>query len=274
MGNGSEGPKYALIGVVGAALFIACGATGCNFPKIQKCHDEMKKSQQAMLELSENREDLSLARSTLSAVKTTLQACREAERTEEVEKITQAEAEITAHVKALEERATREKRPKLTEAELDELEKKGDPTCPRGQQYEHHQDKRLIDCKGPQLFEMNWEQASEYWARRGFVERVDGSKLEFERGAQAITFHYPAAKSTSSARCLEIVADPGIHWQETVTRATGVQPRYLSLDKPVAAGNQKVPLLVEGGPEQYTVKLGDCQPTAGQEAVKEEPKED
>jgi hypothetical protein len=168
----------------------------------------------------------------------------------------------------------RQKRPKLSGAELDELEKKGDPTCPKGQQYEHHQDKRLIDCKGPQLVEMNWAQASEYWSRRGFVERADGAKQEFERGAQVITFHHSKAKSSTAANCVEIVADPGIHWQETVTRATGVQPRYLSLEKPVAVGKTPLPLLVEGSSAQYTVKLGDCGPTPGQKAVKEEPKQD
>jgi hypothetical protein len=85
MGNESGGRQSALVGIAGAALLMITSSTGCNFPKIQKCHDEMKKSQQAMLDLSENREDLALAKSTLQAVKTTLQACRAAERTEEVE---------------------------------------------------------------------------------------------------------------------------------------------------------------------------------------------
>src|SRR5690606_27103209 len=145
----------------------------------------------------------------------------------------QAEREIAAHVQALEERATREKRPRLTEAELAELEKKGDATCPRGQQYEHHQNKKLINCTGPQLVEMNWAQASEYYARRGFKRQPRGSTLRLERGAQVLDFEFTSPNSSTRAPCVAIVADPGIPWQETVTRATGTRPMRLKLGQPV-----------------------------------------
>lgn len=252
------------LGVAPVSLF------GCDFTKIQKCHDEMKVSQDLMLQLSEkNREDLAFAEKTHGAVKATLAACVAAKRGEEVAKITQAEREIAAHVKALKERAAREKLPKLSAAELLDLEKGGDPSCPMGQQYEHHQNKKRIKCRGPQIVEMNWKRAAEYFDRRGFLKHPKGSTLRVERGAQVIDFQYKTADSTDRAECVTIVADPGIPWQETVTRATGVHPRHLTLGKPVVTKKGELDLLVEGGPEQYTVKLGQCQPTPGQKPVTE-----
>src|SRR5690606_22646186 len=124
-----------------------------------------------------------------------------------------------------------------------------------------------IDCKGPQLVDMNWSQASEYFSRRGFRETPDGSKLSFERGAQIFEFEYSTAKSSSAAGCVTVIADMGIPWQETVTRATGVQPQRVELGEPVKTARGSLGLLVEGGPEQYTVKLGKCAPTPGQKAL-------
>lgn len=256
----------------GALLGTGFIVLGCDFGAIKKCHDEMGTSQQMMLEFSNgNREDLAQAQNTLGAVERTLTACKEAKRTEEVEKITDAHRQLTAHVKALEERAEREKRPKLSAEQLAELKKKGDPSCPKGQEYEHHQNKEVIKCTGPQLFEMSPPFVTEYFNRRGFKKSETGTHLAFERGAQVFEFSYAAISPSALPECVTIVADPGIPWQETVTRATGVQPMRLKLGKPVMTPRGARELLVEGGPEQFTVKLGKCQATPGQKALAPEP---
>jgi hypothetical protein len=247
-------------------------AAGCDFGAIKKCHDEMGVSQQLMVEFSNgDREDLAEAEKTLSAVERTLAACKEAKRTEEVEKITDAERKLVAHVASLKERAEREKRPKLTPAELADLKAKGDRSCPKGQEYEHYQNGEVIKCTGPQLVEMTPVDVTVYFKRRGFRKTEQGSLLCFERGAQVLEFAYASVKEGATPECVTIIADPGIPWQETVTRATGVNPLRLKLGKPVTTPKGLRDLLVEGGPEQFTVKLGKCSPTPGQKALLEEP---
>jgi hypothetical protein len=232
----------------------------------------MGASQQMMVEFSNgDREDLAQAQKTLAAVERTLAACKKAKRTEEVEKITDAHRQLVAHVKALEERAEREKRPKLTPEELAELKAQGDRSCPKGQEYEHHQNKEVIKCIGPQLFEMSPPDVTEYFKRRGFKKTETGNRLSFERGAQVFELDYAAISPSALPACLTIVADPGIPWQETVTRATGVQPPRLKLGSPVKTPKGLRDLLVEGGPEQFTVKIGKCAPTPGQKAFVEVP---
>lgn len=261
-------------GRIGILVGVSLGAftVGCDFAAIKACHDEMGVSQQMMIEFSNgDREDLAQAEKTLNAVDRTMAACKKAKRTEEVEKIADAQRQLTAHVAALKERAQREKRPKLSEAELAELKKKGDPSCPKGQEYEHHQNEQVIRCTGPQLYEMSPEEVTEYYKRRGFTKSVEGDRLRFERGAQVIDLEYEGLSAKSSAKCVSIVADPGIPWQETVTRATGVHPMRLELGKPVKTPRGPRDLLVEGGPHQFTVKIGKCAPTPGQKALTEEP---
>lgn len=233
----------------------------------------MGSSQQMMIEFSNgDREDRAQAEKTLAAVERTLAACKKAKRTEEVEKITDAHRQLVAHVKALQERAEREKRPKLTAEELADLKAKGDRSCPKGQEYEHHQNAEIIKCTGPQMYEMSPPDVTEYFKRRGFRKSEEGTRLSFERGAQVLEFDYAALSADALPECLTIVADPGIPWQETVTRATGVQPMRLKLGKPVVTPKGPRELMVEGGPEQFTVKLGKCAPTPGQKALIPEPK--
>lgn len=267
-GSRESGPAWAIFG----AGFMA---VGCDFGAIKKCHDEMGVSQQMMVDFSNgDREDLAQAQKTLAAVERTLGACREAKRTEEVEKITDAHQKLVAHVKALEERAEREKRPKLTPEQLVELKAKGDRSCPKGQEYEHHQNGDVIKCTGPQMYEMTPDDVTEYFKRRGFRKSEKGNVLSFERGAQVLEFAYTNLSAGALPECVTIIADPGIPWQETVTRATGVQPLRLKLGKPVTTPKGPRDLLVEGGPEQFTVKLGKCSPTPGQKALLEAPTEE
>ncbi len=258
-----RGCGWLVLGLLGA---------GCDFSAIKECHDEMGVSQELMIDFSNgDREDLAEAEKTLAAVDKTLAACKKAKRAEEVEKITDAHRQLTAHVAALKQRAEREKRPKLTEAELSALKTKGDPSCPKGQEYEHHQNKEVIKCIGPQLYEMDPNEVSEYYKRRGFSKSTEGNRLRFERGAQVIDLTYAALSPKAVAECVSIVADPGIPWQETVTRTTGVHPMRVELGKPVKTPRGPRALLVEGGPHQFTVKIGECSPTPGQKPLTEEP---
>src|SRR5690606_4685488 len=150
-----RGTNLLWMGPVFFMLSSMPGLLGCDFSAIKECHSEMGVSQQMMIDFSKgDREDLAQAEATLAAVERTLASCRKAKRTEEVEKITDAHRQLSAHVKSLKERATREKRPKLSPEELAELKEKGDTSCPKGQEYEHYQNGDVIKCTGPQMHEM------------------------------------------------------------------------------------------------------------------------
>jgi hypothetical protein len=259
-----EGGRSA--GWVLAGLFAVAVGCGCDVQAIEQCHELMKSSQKVMLDMDTN--ELVDVERALAAVDSALIACRKAGRADEVTKVEDAHRKLTAQMKGLKKQAERKERPKLSDAEMAVLKKSGDPTCPKGQQYEHHQNKALIDCAGPQLVEMNWAQASEYFDRRGYAEHPSGSVLSLEKGVERYDFRYAAPNSAAPPECLGIVAGPGVSWQETVTRATSVHPRKLSLGKPVKTKNASLELLVEGSDEQYTVKLGKCRATPGQSPVK------
>ncbi len=245
--------------VLGGPLYVSC-----DFAAIKQCHSEMEGSQKAMLEMDS--EEIEQVKSALAAVVRTHEACVAAGRSDEVSKVADAKRKLEAQVRALEERAGRKKRPKLSEAELAALEKKGDPSCPKGQQYEHHQNNKLISCTGKQIVEMNAAEATEYLERRGFTLRSAPPLLRFEKGAESYDFHFEKENDPKAASCVSVVAAMGIAWEETVARLSGVHPQKLKLGSPVPVQSGARVLRVEGDQQQFTVKLGACSPTPGQKA--------
>lgn len=242
---------------------------GCNPVAVSKCHDEMKASQEEMLKI--DTENLTQVESALVAVNRAHQACLAAERDDEVSKIAEAKQKLERQVAGLREIQNRVKSPPLTEEALAKLAQSGDPDCPRGQQYEHHQNKQMIRCTGPQLFEMNWQQAKGHFERRGYSIIEKDAHLRIERGAQVYDYFFSAPSSKAAAKCLAVVPDPGVPWQEVVSRLTSVHPQKLALDKPVPTKAGPRALLVEGDLEHSTVKIGDCEPTPGQKRFEEAP---
>lgn len=270
--NACRVPAMAILKAIVSSGWAAAGflLMGCNFAAIEKCHEQMKSSQQVMNDMDRTPE-LEQVEAALLAVSRAHASCQSANRSDEVSKISEAKRRLEAQLKAMKAQAARPKKPKLTEAELVALEKKGDPSCPRGQQYEHHQDKRMIKCTGAQLVEMNWKQATSYFDNRGFAAHARGAVLRFEEGAKVYEFSFDKSESTSAPLCLTIVADPGIPWEEVVARTTGAHPARLKLSKPVSTKRGPLALLVEGSSAQYTVKLGKCEATPGQKPVKSLP---
>lgn len=253
--------------ILGAGMMGIWGAA-CDPFAVHECHEQMKSSQQVMLEMDTNK--LPDVERALAAVDQTLGACKKAALADEISKVQDARRQLAAQAEGLRAQAARKKRPQLSDAEMEALKTKGDPSCPQGQQYEHAQNQALIRCTGPQLIEMNWAQATEYFDRRGFTTREEGSILKLELGVEAYELHYAEAQSKKAPACVEIVAKPGVPWQEIVTRASSVHPRKLKLGSPVPTKQGAMDLLVEGDPSQYTVKLGKCSATPGQKPLKEQ----
>lgn len=257
------GRSWLVVAALGAL------AWGCNPMAISKCHDEMQSSQELMLKI--DTENLEQVQEALVAVERAHAACVAADRDEEANQVADAREKLTRQVEGLKEIANRPKKKALSEAELAQLVKVGDPDCPRGQQYEHHQNKQMVKCTGPQIIEMNWEQAKGHFERRGYAVIEKGPLLRLERGAHVYDFEFDKAQSKKGPKCLTIVPDPGVPWEEVVTRATSVHPRKLGLDKPVPTKRGPLALLVEGTLEHVTVKIGDCQPTPGQKPFEAAP---
>ncbi len=259
--------KGSGIGLITLALG-ALSQTACNPFDFMKCRDEMSSSQQVLLDMDDQKvEDVE---KSLHSVQGAIKICKGTIGDSDLAKLTDAEAKLEKQLSGLKARAVPKERPKLSDAELALLVKSGDPGCPKGQQYEHPQNKKLIRCTGPQMVEMTWAEAVEQFnGRRGFSQHEEGNTLKFESGAQVFEFEYAAKGQKSAPQCLTIVGQPGIAWQELVARATGVQPRVMKLKKPIPARNGPIDLLVEGNAEQFVVKLGRCQPTAGQSSYEE-----
>src|SRR5690606_23066563 len=140
--------------------------------------------------------------------------------------------------------------------ELAELEKKGDPDCPKGQGYEHPQSEKMIKCTGEQLAEMPEEKARSHFQKRGYkISDLGQSASKAEFGAHALEFHY---KGRGGPSCLRITGRPGVPWQEIVARATGVHPDRIKKDETVPMRGHPLALTVQGDPAQWTVLLGEC----------------
>lgn len=247
----ASGGRWVLIGL------LTIGSVGCEKEEVKRCHAEMKVSQDALLEMDS--EDIGSVEQTLAAVEATLAACEAADRPDEVRDVRNAQRQVGAHLKALQDRAAGPERKKLNEAELAELVTKGDPDCPRGQGYEHGPSKKMIRCTGPLLTQMTLEQAKEHFTKRGFKITSQGQPPVFEAEYGATRYRMVYASGANQApSCTEATAPPGVPWQEWTARLTGAHPQKLERGKPVPTSGGPVPLSVEGSEQQVTVKLGTC----------------
>jgi len=249
-------------------LFCLLLCVACNPFKFKECRDHMGSSQQVLLDMDDQKTDD--VQKSLLAVQSAVSACDGVAGDADVAKLRDAEGKLTKQLAGLRARAVPKARPQLSADELARLKSNGDPDCPRGQEYEHPQNKQRIRCTGPQVIEMNAAQAiQQFNERRGYSLHTEGATLRFESGAEVVEFSFKEPRSPSAARCVSITGEPGIAWQELVARASGVQPRVMKLGKPLTTARGPVPLLVEGGGEQFVVKLGTCPSTPGQKPYAE-----
>lgn len=260
LGRRTRGVLAPRVGVV----LLVLSAAACNPLRFFECKDEMAASQEVLLQM-DDQEPADVERA-LHAVNRAVGACEGVAPDAEFSKMKDAAQKLEKQLSGLRGRKPPE-RPLKSEAELALLASQGDPDCPRGQKYEHPQNKQMIQCKGPQLVEMTPADVRRHFVQnRNFREIRKGAHLRVERGAEVFEFVHEAPESSSPPRCVTVVGLRGISWQELVARATGVQPRRLKLGKPVPTSRGALPLLVEGDDQQFTVKLGQCEATAGQKA--------
>jgi hypothetical protein len=144
-------------------------------------------------------------------------------------------------------------------AQVEELSKTGDSTCPTGQLYQYRKYEKKIRCIGPQIFEMNWREAETYFESRGYKVSKQENRLRAEYGSESYNYTFARAGDTQRATCITLFAPPGIGWQEMVSKATGVSPMSLKAGAPVNTGRKKLALGLIEDPTQAIIRLGECE---------------
>lgn len=206
--------------------------------------------------------DPNAVQKALDAVQGAMDACAAAGRREEHAQLSKAKNELVGHLDYLRKKKNSKENRKLTKEQLAELVKHGDPSCPRGQAYKHSASGKEIRCKGPQIVDLPWADAKDYWESRGFKLEIDEAKstLTAEYGAELYVYRFAKVGSKEPATCLTLYPAPGIPWQEALARATGIQPRFLKReDETIKTGRGKVPLSIEDPDGKLVIRIGRCE---------------
>jgi hypothetical protein len=191
----------------------------------------------------------------LEAVQQTTEVCRKANLREELEQLQKVRDQLQSHLDYLH---THGQPRELNADELAQLVEHGDPSCPNGQAYKPKQSEEQIRCTGPKLAFMNFEQARAFYSGRGFKIHAEDGQLKAEYGSESYTYHFASPNDENPARCIEVFAAPGISWQESVSRLTGVAPFRLKEGQPVKTPKGELALQHTKDDTQAIYRLGHC----------------
>ena len=240
-----------------ASLALAALTFACRSEKAKTCIAEYDRAQVIVRGVESTSVD-SLEQS-LAAIDSAVAQCKLAGRGHEVDELGKARNQIGAHLELVRKKAAN-KKPLQSPAEIAQLEKQGDPKCPKGQFYKHRISGKDIRCIGPQMVDMSWDQAETYFRSRGYkvTTRPSPPEVRAEYGAELFIFSFRKEKDSSAPSCLTIHPPPEGSWQEAAARATGVQPSRLEQDEPVRVADRELALKIEQSPGKQLVRLGAC----------------
>lgn len=238
-----------------ATLAVGIVVLGCESAAARTCRSEYAVSQQKVLKVDAKSKD-SVADS-LVAVKSALAACREAQRNDEVDNLVKARNELGAQLDALDRRSKRKPRRELTPDEMNELEKNGDPSCPKGQSFQLEKNRKDVKCLGPQLVEMPRDDLKRYYEERGYrVKDVPPNDVRIERGAEQYSYTYPSAAASDRPTCAKLVPPHGMPWKEALARATGKHPDKLEQKGTLALLQGSLEYVVDE--KNVVIRIGAC----------------
>jgi hypothetical protein len=240
-------------------LLLVVAATGCLDER--KCHEQMTSAQGVVSSIDSH--SLDSLKGALPALDTALDACEKAKLGEEHGKLLEAKHQITAQIDLLERKAARKSGPALSVADLERLQKEGDPSCPKGQAYKHAGVDKEIRCSGPQLIDMPLDAVKVYFGARNYKLTVTESptRVRAEFGAELFVFTFDRAGA--GAKCLELYPAPNIPWREAVGRATGVRLDKIKNGGTIGAKRGDLTLAVEDTAQKQVAHIGDCGGDAG-----------
>ena len=223
------------------------------------CQSELEAAQRVVLEVDGG--SMEGVRKSLSAVESAHAACEKAERWDERNELLKARNQLRAHLDTLQRRATDPGRKKLSPEELEKMAKSGDPTCPRGQGYRHGASGKDIRCVGPQVVEMGFAAARDYFDKRGYkLTQEPPGTLKAEYGAERFELAYESPTDEKGPKCFTLQPPPEMSWQEATARVTGISPERLKPVGTVATKHGPKPLLVQASETKALVRIGECRP--------------
>ncbi|MBK7582969.1 MAG: hypothetical protein IPI67_22585 [Myxococcales bacterium] len=241
-----------------ACVCAALALVACQGPKTKECFRLVQAASVASHDVDAKR--IESVEAGLKAVEAAEQACTEAGRDEEVKQLAKGRVDLAAHLERLKRKATDPARQPLSAEELAELVAKGDPHCPKGQGYKHSASGNEIRCNGPQVVEMNYAAARDYFDRRGYkLSDVEPAQLKAELGAESLVLAYQKPKDTQPPRCIIIYPPPDQSWQEAAARATGTRPDLLKVGGSITTTGGRLPIRLDVDSGAGPVRIGDCE---------------
>ena len=242
--------------VLTCVLVTALSSAGCN-EETRKCQSLMTTAQ-GIVNNVDGKDQKSVEQS-LAAIETARAACEKAGRNTERDELVRAKNELQAHLDYMKRKSTEPKVEKLTPDQIAALVKNGDPSCPKGQAYKRSPTQE-IRCTGPQIVDMNWKSAADYYTNRGYKVTTTPSPptLKAEYGAELAVFTFAAQNDDQPAKCIAFYPPIGMPWQEATGRLTGTQMRKLENAKTVKTAHGERPLRVDESATKLIVYIGDC----------------
>lgn len=240
--------------IVASRLFwavpVVCAA--CQPAEVKTCRDNYLTTHAQVASVDMN--DLESVESAFGAVESNLAWCEKAQLAEETKQLNVAKRKLESQVTYLRQIANRKE---LTPVEVDELVKKGDPDCPKGQTYQYKKTGKKVRCTGSQILAMNWKEAKTHFSNRGFKIFEPPNGLKAELGSESYAFEYGSGPDVR-ATCVVVFSQAGIAWQETVTRVSGVMPQRLKEGTPLVLGKEEIPYTLQADPIQAILRFGTC----------------
>ena len=249
--NAASHAAYALVLLGSFALL------GCESSDGKACHDSYLKAHGLITSLeAQETKDLEGVQAALEAVESSLPICKKANLQKEVAELEKTQRTLESNANRLRSYVPRKE---LSPEELAKLVKEGDPNCPKGQSYSYRKTGKVVKCTGPQIVAFTRGQAEEHFKNRGFRLKVEGTHLDAEFGPESYKYEFSGTDATAKARCLHVLAMPGMSWEESVSRVTGVNPALLKKGAVVAVGDgSKWPITHIENEKQAAYTLGKC----------------
>lgn len=226
---------------------------GCHSAEVKECRDRYLQTHASVAGVDTG--DLLAVERTLAEVEANLVVCQQANLAEESKQLTTAKRKLESHQSYLRQR---ESHKPLTPEQIESLVHNGDPECPRGQAYLYKQSGKKIRCVGPQIVSMTLDEARAYFTGRGYTLHDKPNGVKAELGSESYHFEYAPGATDEPARCLSVFSVPGIAWQETASRVSGVKPSRLKEGTPMRVGQRDLPFVVEKDPVQAILHFGEC----------------
>jgi hypothetical protein len=240
-----------------ALLMAALLLVACQGPKTKECFRLVQAASTASRDVDPKRVDS--VEASLRAVEAAEHACQEAGRDDEVEQLAKGRRELAAHLERLKRKANEPGRQPLSAEKLAELVAKGDPQCPKGQAYKHSASGSEIRCTGPQIIDMGYAAARDYFERRGYkLSDIQPAQLKAEFGAESLVLAYDKPKDSQPPRCITLYPPPGQSWQEAAARAIGARPDEMKVGGGITTSRGRLPIRLDVDSSDGPVRIGSC----------------